>query len=228
MRSSRCSIPASMASGPIESLVLERVARPRHLVPPSGARGRMAPAGVHLPRADQLTRPVGRPRLRPSRHPPREHQPRGPAAVAPLGTSDDMLIASQSALHRTNTVTRACAPLLAPHDPQAGPHVVDGADLVVDESEREEHLAHRVFGDVGRHLARLLRPRDPQAAVDVEHVEQLRHSPLEIGALGVEGHDRRRPCHVARLRTVTPSGKPFELVDESLRARRAARRHGRL
>ena len=66
-------------------VAVERVARSRHLVPPTRACGRMAAAGVHVPRSDQLTRPVGRPRLRPIRHPSRHDQPRSPAAFATPG-----------------------------------------------------------------------------------------------------------------------------------------------
>src|SRR5947208_1949182 len=83
----------------------------------------------------------------------------------------------------------ALAILLAPDDSEAGPDVADGAHLVVDEAKREEHIAHRVLGDVGRHLARLLRPRDPQTAVDVERLQQRGHLLLEVGAPRVERHD---------------------------------------
>ena len=119
----------------------------------------------------------------------------------PSSTNSGSSVAPRGATVAPTFANQRCAVLLAPDDAEAGPDVVDGAHLVVDEAEGQEHLAHRVLGDVGRDLARLLRPRDPQASVDVEHVEQLRDPPLEVGPLGVERHDhvgRARPRACAR------------------------------
>src|SRR3954452_3203747 len=66
------------------------------------------------------------------------------------------------------------AALGAPHHPQARPRVVDRADLVVHQAEREGYLADVVLGEVGGHAAGPLRPRDPEAAVDVERLDQRR------------------------------------------------------
>src|SRR5262245_446335 len=47
---------------------------------------------------------------------------------------------------------------------QAGPCVVDGADLDVDEPERQRGGANHILGDVGRDAGRFLRPRHPHHA----------------------------------------------------------------
>ena len=55
--------------------------------------------------------------------------------------------------------------------------VVDRAHLVVDQSGGQCDRSNDVLGDVGRNLAGLLRPRDPQPAVGIDGLGQ-RGQPL--------------------------------------------------
>ena len=93
-----------------------------------------------------------------------------------------------------------------PAQPQARPRVVDGAHLRVDEPERQPDLALHVLGQVGRHARRLLRPRHPDPAVDVEGLEQRRDARLEVGPPVVEADDDVERAPRRRASTGTRSG----------------------
>jgi hypothetical protein len=64
-------------------------------------------------------------------------------------------------------ILRASAPPVADahHQPQAGPGLVDGADLVVDQPGPDAELADRVLREVGAHPGRPLGPGHPETAV---------------------------------------------------------------
>ena len=56
------------------------------------------------------------------------------------------------------------AQFLSPHEPQPGPHLVNGAHLVVDHPGRQNHLPEHILRKVGRHPGSPLWPGYPQAA----------------------------------------------------------------
>ena len=74
------------------------------------------------------------------------------------------------------------AQLLAQHEAQAAPRVVDRADLVVDPAGRQQVVAERVLGDVGGHAAALLRPGDPHPAIRCSRLRQLRPCRVQLRA----------------------------------------------
>jgi hypothetical protein len=63
-------------------------------------------------------------------------------------------------------ILRASAPPVAEadHQPQAGPGLVDGADLVVDQPGRDADVADHILREVGAHPGGPLRPGRPEAA----------------------------------------------------------------
>ena len=89
-------------------------------------------------------------------------------------------------MHRNTRTGSARAQLLAEVEAQAGPRVVDGADLGVDPAARQQVLAQRVLGDVGGHAARPLRPRHPDRAVRRRRRGQRRPGAAELRARAVK------------------------------------------
>lgn len=133
---------------------------------------------------------------------------------------------------RCESATRAA------HDElQPGPGFVDGTDLDVDEAERKREGADRVFRDVGLHLRRFLRPRDPDdcrwpelRAKRMEHSPELRRPHDEhvryVDGRVDGGHEPDRRRQRLEQRQVVPGSRGYEdaeafLDAEFLRERRA-------
>src|ERR1700737_1301513 len=55
--------------------------------------------------------------------------------------------------------------LLSDHELQSGPHIVDRTDFDIDKPQRQGDRPNGVFGDIGRHTGRSLRPRQPDGGV---------------------------------------------------------------
>src|SRR3972149_1955364 len=81
---------------------------------------------------------------------------------------------------------------------EPGPDFAHGADLDVDESQRQRHLANCVFRDVRWHLGGLLRPGDPH------------------GPFGFDGTAQASGFHVIRLGvSVPPAGRASRKIPSS-------------
>src|SRR5262249_49067150 len=101
---------------------------------------------------------------------------------------------------RWMTRTRISGPPFAlPNDQlQPGPYFAHGADLDVDEPQRQRDFPHRVLGDVGFDLRRLLRPRDPYEAGRFEAPAERAQALLEDRSLRGENVNRARRAGRAR------------------------------
>ncbi len=77
----------------------------------------------------------------------------------------------------------------APDDAQTGPHIVDCANLVVDQTEREGNDADHVLGHVRWDLRRSLRPRDPQSTGRENRAARGVDPPFELRSFRRERHD---------------------------------------
>jgi hypothetical protein len=78
----------------------------------------------------------------------------------------------------------------ANHELEAGPDLVDGADLDIHEAEREGFSADGVFGDVGVDVRGFFGPGDPEDASGREELAESGESYGEVGTAGDEdvGH----------------------------------------
>ena len=122
-------------------------------------------------------------------------------------------LAGRPALARDRRVLRAARGRRAPRglsawrsrrrydEPQARPGLVDRADLVVDQPDRERELADDVLGQVGRHARRPLRPGDPQPAGRVDRLRER-----------LAGGARARRAR-AKKATTTSSGPTARALD---------------
>lgn len=110
---------------------------------------------------------------------------------------DAPVLAAWRAAKRVHQPARPAVPapsaqFLAHDELEAGPHLRDGTHLDVHESHGEGDLPDRILGDVGGHLGRLLRPRDPRGGVGAQGAAH----PLEFATqLGAPGHEEVRDVH---------------------------------
>jgi hypothetical protein len=84
---------------------------------------------------------------------------------------------------------RRSAKLLAPHHLQTRPVLVERGNLHVHQSERQDHAAHLVVGDVTRVAAGPSRPRHPQRTVGLDRFGERRDLSLQGVALVKEGDE---------------------------------------
>src|SRR5215831_2842776 len=86
---------------------------------------------------------------------------RGPSAIPcrPAWTQTMYTPLATKAIRPANPITRWITRRRI-----SGPPFAHGADLDVDKPQRQRDFPHRVLGDVGFDLRRLLRPRDPNEA----------------------------------------------------------------
>src|SRR5688572_28946943 len=85
--------------------------------------------------------------------------------AAPRVTPTQATATSTSSLRTGHRLPVAGSPVAqADYESQAGPGLVDGADLVVDHPGRQDDVAKHVLVEVRRHPAGALRPDHPQPA----------------------------------------------------------------
>src|SRR5262249_51826612 len=75
------------------------------------------------------------------------------------------------------------------HELEAGPDLVDGADLDIDQAVRKCGLAHQGFGHIRRDAGGLLRPRRPDHAVRRDRLTKEAQSCGEAFGFGGEEMD---------------------------------------
>ena len=121
---------------------------------------------------------------------------------------------------------RSCVPgssqLLADHEPETRPDVIDSCHLVVHHPGRQEEVAQQVFGDVSGHPGSLLRPCTPDGTIRWKSRHRLDEPTFQIICFGREDHHYGRGTG-SSVRLFQLGGKRFfpdglrldlELVEE--------------
>src|SRR5688572_4573617 len=115
--------------------------------------------------------------------------------MAGLDNSSSAILAAMGSVENsTCTKTRATktercfksAPLLANHQLETGPDVVDRAHLHIHQPHRQCNVANDVFGDVRFHLRRFLGPGHPHRSGGSDHSHERRQFLCKCARAGLE------------------------------------------
>ncbi len=161
---------------------------------------------VHVVRAPHPPRTHRDPGDRSPRH-PGVRRDRAPRLVGRPGRRAGRLESDGCSQPDVSTALSPGSAQLSPQcEPQPAPRVVDRAHLVVDPPGRQELVAQHVFGDVGGHATRPLRPGDPDRAARSDRRRELRPLARPSSLAACRTRPRRRGRAGPAAATRPPAG----------------------